>query len=394
MFHMVVAAILLVTLLHYETMPAQPTRIQQPQRGQRGTPARNQSPLTLRQVIESLSSLRSSSRVEDLISRRGVQFQASPAILDILKEFGAGPKLLSMIPPPPPVALPPTPPPPKIAGALTVICEPKDCAVIVDNMYKGATSQNRKTVTGLQAGDATVEVFANGYEGVTRRIQLQEGKPQEETFSLRQTSLLRQQSANGSLLKAVASLGGVDGIAELGDIEGTGMMNWMDSSGQTQQWTTTFNKRIGKDLVMTFKTKDGECSASILAESAKQECKAGLRGGEKIAVEAASLFLSYQLQDVIHTLLKRRLLAAETDENRLQSADGPDSYVLTLGNDGLPVDLGYQLNDDRPIQVQYSNYLNLTKGRYPGRIAIGRFNNAPVWIFTMNSVRSRLARSR
>src|SRR5439155_25546808 len=117
-----------------------------------------------------------SSRVEDLISRRGVQFQASPAVLEILKEFGAGPKLLSLIPlPPPPPPPPPTPPAPKMAGALTVVCEPKDCAVVIDNVYKGPTSENRKTVTDLHAGESTVEVFADGYEGVTRRIQLQEG---------------------------------------------------------------------------------------------------------------------------------------------------------------------------------------------------------------------------
>src|SRR5207248_3039400 len=149
---------------------SQPPKAQTPPpaAGQRGTPPKQPAkpvpPLTLRQVIESLSSLRNSSRVEDLISKRGVQFQASPGVLDILKEFGAGPKLLSMIP------VPPSPPPPaaapsvKPAGALTVICEPKDCAVIVNDTYQGTTSELRKTVTGLRAGEATVEVFANGYD--------------------------------------------------------------------------------------------------------------------------------------------------------------------------------------------------------------------------------------
>jgi hypothetical protein len=196
------------------------------------------------------------------------------------------------------------------------------------------------------------------------------------------------------LLKTVASLGGIDGVAELGNIEGTGRMDWTDSAGQTQEWTMTFNKRIGKDLVMTFKTRDGQCSASILAQSAKQECKGGLKGGgEKIADQAASLFLSYQLQDVINAVLRRTVLASETDENRLETADGKDSYVLTIGSDSLPVDLVYGINDgNAPIQVRYSNYVNLNSGRYPRRIAIGRLNNNPVWNFTVSSVRSRLAR--
>ena len=111
------------------------------------------------------------------------------------------------------------------------------------------------------------------------------------------------------------------------------------------------------------------------------------------SVQAVSLFLSYQLQDVIHALLKRTVLASERGENRLESSDGKDSYVLTIGSDSLPVDLVYGINDgNAPIQVRYSNYLNLNSGRYPGRIAIGRSNNAAVWIFTVNSVRSRLAR--
>ena len=396
MRQMIGAAILfLVIFLHPATTRAQAGRLPQPQRGQRATlPAKPQPPLTLRQVIESLSSPRGGSRAEDLVSKRGVQFQASPAVLDILKEFGASAKLLSMIPVPPVPPPPPKPPAPPVAGALRVICEPRDCAVIVDDKYMGPTSENQKTLTGLHAGDATVEVFADGYEGVTRRIQLPEGKPLEEKFSLKPSRRLRQQSANESLLKAVASLGGIDGVAELGNIEGTGRMDWIDSAGQTQQWAMTFNKRIGKDLVMTFKTKDGQCSASILAQSAKQECKRGLKGGgEKIADQAVSLFLSYQLQDVIHALLKRTVLASERDQNRLESSDGKDSYVLTIGSDSLPVDLVYGINDgNAPIQVRYSNYLNLNSGRYPGRIAIGRSNNAAVWIFTVNSVRSRLAR--
>jgi len=390
------AILLLVIFLHPATTRAQARPSPQPQCGQRATtpPAKPQPPLTLRQVIESLSSPRGGSRAEDLVSKRGVQFQGSPAVLDILREFGASAKLLSMIPVPPVPPPPPKPPAPKVAGALTVICAPKDCAVIVDDKYMGATSANQKTLTGLHAGDATVEVFADGYEGVTRRIQLQEGKPLEEKFALKQSMRLRQQSANGSLLKAVASLGGIDGVAELGNIEGTGRLDWTDRTGQKQEWAMTFNKRIGKDLAMTFKTRDGQCSASILAKSAKQECKGELKGGgEKIADQAASLFLSYQLQDVIQALLKRPVLASETDENRLETSDGTDSYVLTIGSDSLPVDLVYGINDgNAPIQVRYSNYVNLNSGRYPGRIAIGRLNNAAVWIFTASSVRSRLAR--
>jgi hypothetical protein len=361
--------------------------------GQRGA-ARTQPPMTLRQVIESLLSLRNTTRVEALVSRRGVQFQAGPGVLDILKEFGAGPKLLAMIPTPPPP--PPPPPPPKVAGAFTILCEPVDCAVVVNELYKGMTSENRQTVNGLLVGDATVQVFADGFESVSRSVQLTEGMPLEEKFLLKRTDLVRRQGASASLLKTIAGLGGIDGIGELSDVEGTGTMQWIDADGATQEWAMTFNKRIGRDLVMTFRTREGQCTATILGQTARQECRSGLRnGGEKIAEQAGTLFLSYQLQDVLQALLKRPLLASEIDDTRLESSDGKDSYLLALGDNGLPSDLVYRIGDSNaPIQVQYSNYMSITSSRYPGRIAIGRLNSPPVWIFTVSTLRNRLSRER
>src|SRR5262245_25574367 len=53
----------------------QPTPQTQPQRGQRAAP-KPPTPMTLRQVLESLSATKSSSRVEDQISKAGVQFRS------------------------------------------------------------------------------------------------------------------------------------------------------------------------------------------------------------------------------------------------------------------------------------------------------------------------------
>src|SRR5678815_2558207 len=94
----------LIGVLLLAVVQAQPQRGQAPQtpQGQRRTvPPKPPMPLTLRQVIESLISLKNSARVEDQISKAGgVQFEATPAVVDILKQFGAGPKLISMIPAP------------------------------------------------------------------------------------------------------------------------------------------------------------------------------------------------------------------------------------------------------------------------------------------------------
>src|SRR5262249_1421160 len=147
---------------------------------------------------------------------RGIQFQSSPAVLDILKDFGASPKLLAAIS----AAAPPPdePPPPKevvpvkkVAGPLNVVCEPKDCLVIVDG-YRGVPTQNKTTVTGLEPGEVVVQVVADGYEGTSRKISVEEGKPSEAIFRLKRTDVSRQQAASVSMLKSLASLGGMDGI--------------------------------------------------------------------------------------------------------------------------------------------------------------------------------------
>ena len=363
------------------------------QRGQRST-VKAPMPMTLRQVIESLSTLRNSSRVEDLVSKAGVQFQATPANMDILKQFGASAKLLSMIPAP---VLPPSPaqpPAPKPAGPLTIICQPKDCVFAIDDRYEGSTEHNRKTVSGLHPGDVTVQVFADGYEQLTQRIQLSEGKPAEQQFLLKPSLLARQNSARASVLKALASLGSIDGIAELTDLEVDGTMQWTDSDGKVQQWTVAFNRHPGRNLSATFKTSDGQCTASIAAQTSRADCKGALKnGGDKVAEQASTVFLSYQLQDVLHALVQRPVVASEADENRVESMDTADSYVLTVGEDGLPAELVYQIGDKAPIQVRYSNYSNVNKGRYPHQIAIGRVNSAPVWVFNLKTVHSRIVRN-
>ena len=179
---------------------------------------------------------------------------------------------------------------------------------------------------GLHPGDVTVQVFADGYEQLTQRIQLTEGKPAEQQFLLKPSLLARQNSARASVLKALASLGSIDGVAELTDIDVDGTMQWTDSDGKVQQWTVAFNKHPGRNLSATFKTSDGQCTASISAQTTKQDCKGALKnGGDKIAEQASTVFLSYQLQDVLHALVQRPVVASEADENRVESIDSASS---------------------------------------------------------------------
>jgi hypothetical protein len=298
-----------------------------------------------------------------------------------------------MIPPPPAPPAPVQPPAPKIAGPLTVECQPKDCAVVVEDKFAGYTAQNRKTINGLQPGEATVQVFSDDYEHISRKVMLAESKPANVSFVLKRTNASRQEGGRAALLRSMSSVGGVDGFVELGEIEGDGTMQWMTSTGSNEQWSISFNKRPGRDITTTFKSSSGQCTASIVVQMTKQDCRGELKNsGEKIAEQATTLFLSYQMQDVLNALLKRPLMISETDENRIESRDAKDSYVLTLNSDGFPATLLYTIGSGDPIQVQYSNYLKLMRGWYPGKVSVGRVDANPTWVFTLKSVRGKSIR--
>ena len=87
MIHTVSAAILLLAMFLQTPVTSAQSRTSQPQRGQRAATAKAQPPMTLRQVIESLVTLKNSKRVEDLISKSGVDFQATPAVLDRERDY-------------------------------------------------------------------------------------------------------------------------------------------------------------------------------------------------------------------------------------------------------------------------------------------------------------------
>jgi hypothetical protein len=356
-------------------------------------PATNRGPLTLPQLIEALDCvatkcsprLSKMGDVEQMVAQRGVDFQGDPVRLDILKQFGATPKLIGLIPPTPSAA------PAKVAGPLTVICEPKDCAVIVNETYHGLTEQGRKTITGLQPGDAKVQIFSDGYEGMSRNVQLQESAPTTEMFTLQIPDVVRQRVGKEFLFDAVSALGGIDGLMQVGDLEGSGVLRWLDNEGKPQQWDMSFTKHPANELTMNFKNRDGQCSATISGDTSKNECRGRLKNSaEKVAEQAATLFRSYQVQSVIQALMKRTVSVSESDTSRLETSGGNDSYALTVGKESLPIELVYAPPNGRaPVKVQYSNYASVGAGRFPGRIAIGQVDQEPVMIFTLSNPPSR-----
>ncbi len=370
----------------------------QPQTQRQPAVSQPQAPLTVGQLIQAidcvatscLPSLTSLADVEQMVEKRGVSFQADETTIRILKEFGATDGIVGLIPRIPP------PPPPKVAGQLTVFCAPRDCAVIVGEKYFGLTEQGKKVVTGLAPGETRIQVISDGYDNETRPVRLEENKPGEEKFSLQITKSARQQIGKEALLDVVSALGGINVMAYLADVEGSGMLQWTDNNGAKQQWSMNFVRRAGNEVAMSFKGSDGECSASISStgQASRKECKGKLKNvAESVAEQAAVLFQSYQVSAVLQALMGRSLAVSQGDKGRLETSGGNDSYVLTVSKENFPTELVYAPPNGMPVNVEYANYLNVNNlGRYPGRMALGQVGKEPGWVFTLSNSPTRRAR--
>jgi hypothetical protein len=268
--------------------------------------------------------------------------------------------------------------------------------VAIDNNFYGPTKQGQIVINGLPPGEAVAQVFSEGYQGATQKLQLVQDKPVEANFALELPRDINVWLVKESLFETIRGIGGIDGIASLGDFEGEGALDWMDKNGQMQHWPMTFSKHAGNDVTLLFKLKDGQCSASILGGSSKRECKGKAKGsGEEIADQAAAAFLKYQVQEVLQQMVQRAAgLSFQDGGKRLEISGSFDSYALTLDKDKLPSELLHSLTDkaDSAVKVKYSNYTNVGKARYPAQMQIDWINRMSIWVFTISSVRSLASR--
>jgi len=366
-------------------------------RGQtRTTPppaAQTAAPLGISQVIESLYSL-GVTRTEDLVSKNKVQFEATPEIVGILKDLGATDKLLSFIPTPrpQPVAPPPVVAAPKIAGPFRVSCEPTDCFIVINDRYYGLTEAHSRIVPQLPPGTATIQVFNNGYDPQTQQIQLQEGRAAEARFSLNLTSDSQMDKGQRFALDAMRAVGGFQAVSLLQEFEGDGSLEWKDEKGLLQQGSMKFTKNRDQELQLDIKTKDGgSCTALVSGNTSTGSCKGSLRNSEKVVSFAATDLLLYEVHNVIASFLSGTpKLAGSAAGQQIEMQRGDASYVLTLNEDKLPVELVHTRRSPEPsvIKVRYADYGKITSGKYPAHLQISVDGNV-IYTYTINGVATR-----
>ena len=349
-------------------------------------------PLSISQVIESLYSL-GVTRTEELVSKNKVQFEATPEIVEILKDLGATDKLLSLIPKPKPqpVAPPPVAEAPKVAGPFRVTCEP-DCYIVINDRYYGLTEAHVKVLPALPPGNSTIQVFNNGYDPQTQKILLQEGRPAEARFQLTLTAESRLDKGQRFALDALRAIGGFQAVALLQEFEGDGSLEWKDEKGTTQQGTMKFTKNRDQELQLEVKTKDGgSCTSLVSGETSKDSCKGSLKNSEKVVSAAAANLLLYEVQNVIASFLSGTpTLVGTSAAQQIEIPRGDGSYVLTLDEDKLPAELVHMRRGPTPsvIRVRYFDYGKISSGKYPTHLQVSVDGNA-IYTFTINGVSTR-----
>ncbi|MGP8243120.1 MAG: hypothetical protein ACLQVN_01215, partial [Bryobacteraceae bacterium] len=283
--------------------------------------------------------------VIEFVRKNKVSFDASPASIssvspiDILKRLNNLPALLvDFIPP-----APPPPPPPKLSGPINVRCEPADCEIIVNDHYYGRAAGGKKAIPdSLPApGEAVLHVAHEGFAPETRTVKLVEDRPVDELFTLHRTVAGRRDAARNLLLRVVAAFGGVEGLAQLAQVSGSGTVTLLDEKQQPQEWRMRFSGGWAS-VNMSFKGARGECNTSTTGELT---CKGKLRNSseEGLLAQAMQRFGEGQLPTLLARLLTRDALAIDDSAPaKIESEGDPDSYILSLGNDGLPAEMVYR----------------------------------------------------
>ena len=217
---------------------------------------------------------------ETLIKKRSVNFKATPAMLEVLRQYGATDALLSMIPKA-------SPPPAPVSGEVTLTCEPVDCDVIVGDRLLGSTKEKTLKLDSLAPGNTTFLVRAEGYEPQSQGYQLIEGTAREPAFHLKRTATERQHDATSALFQMMRLCGGVNGMATLwrGPLTGTIRLEGKEPI----DWSFSLSSsEDGYALALKPSSGNVPCTVSFDAQHISPACKGRKRDESYLAAVTAA----------------------------------------------------------------------------------------------------------
>lgn len=129
-------------------------------------------------------------RLEEIVRKRGIDFQVTPEIEKELRNAGATSTLLGTLrelAPPPPKPEPPAPQPtavptPPAPAPLQIEGAPKGAEIYVDDEFKGQVSrEGRLKIPGLSPQKHVVRVSAQGYQEKVETLDLAPGETRAYT---------------------------------------------------------------------------------------------------------------------------------------------------------------------------------------------------------------------
>jgi hypothetical protein len=288
---------------------------------------------------------------------------------------------------------PPLPPKPSLAGPLTIACEPANCEIVVNDRYYGEAEQGQKTINGLPAGPAIVRVSGPLREAEVRKTELQPDAAHREMFALRPVAEIRSVAGRELLNRTIRSLGGVEGLDMIAELEGHGAVEVKGPDGDSQEWTLHFVQRWD-EVTLRLAGKKGECTASIDTGPAEAACKGKLRGSPD-EVQAARIVLSFHRSQLAATL-GRLVTASVTSASGAKpafeaEADGV-SYRVEVGGQNLPAAMIYRPRKDVPaVKAEFSDYIEIEGARFPKEVAVTEAEDGKdrTTVFHLSEVKSR-----
>jgi PEGA domain len=366
-----------VALLANLPLPAQSTR---PRKSDdRKGPSCNEppdKPFTLAAVAFLLTTP-SKACTTEYVQKRGVTFQADPIIIEALKTLGASDELIAAIPAPPPPA-----PPVPTSGALTILCQPDRCDVLVNDHDYGVAEDGKKVITELPAGTAQIQVRAEGFEPAISSVELTAGEPRQVPFRLKPSSASRREQGRTLLLKVIAAFGGMDGLATLSEISDDGTAALPDI------WEMSFKGRWGS-VSLVLRSAQGECLASISTGMPTAECKGKLKQSkqEPAMAKVAALFRDSALPLILGRMATREVTEDDSQGRKIKTENEEDSYVLALDTSGLPEEVIFRPKAGEPLRIRYAKYVMKDGLPYPGEVEVSEVSaDKPFVVFNFTSV--------
>ncbi len=328
--------------------------------------------------------------IAERIRRQGTTFDRIPLVVDTLKQKGAGEVVISAIKVPVPVPAPPVipnPPRPRIAGDLTVSCSSPECDVYIGGLHQ-TTKSGSTVLKGLSPGTFPLVVYKDGFRFYSETINLVENVPKSTNVQLQ--AIPPDPSIPGlqfkSFLWDVTVANSV-----IAQVEGKGRLSWSGSNNKpSPPWEVPeFTKASGAELSITFKNKSGTCKVTVPDPSLKPTFCAKLKNDPDVdIISAANLFLEYQPSEVAALFSGRQFERVPGNSRQLRTVDGPGSYLVTLNEQNLPVEVNHQSGDEQ-WRVVYSDFKTFGKISYPTQMTIDDKKSNALWLFVIESVKAR-----